>query len=587
MPVASADGVEIVPGLAVNLLAEDDEPSAIDAVVVSCDPETELCVVCTPDGEQRSIGGRRLRPIGTRRVSREEDAQLLAMLRTSGPGFIRFLAEQTTPELRVPSDMLVHTFVEQLEDWATDVDLAPFLAYPDRLERLARSVAQLALQVAATVKKWARAQGRCTGVLPCVGCNTPFDSGGCAHEGQPDKRKLPSKSGEMHTLSVLMALATRLLTWPLGPSSTELAAGQHALSILFVSDPPKGCATKAEQLAWIAACHASQAERHKASAAVLIELIDACSLTLPKVANHAAALLSVLLSRRPAVALSGLDATKAQTVLTKYNRQIFERVTCPCIVEQRFGVIHLLTVLPVMYHLGDWVEAKSVLSRSDLAASLVTLAINLLHELDHGDGSDLPPDDRIFPEFKLLGIESRALYGGAQPLLRRRPQSCAIAATFEAVGRWQHRGVDVSGALIPCRPPPAVAAQLSRAEIANYGERVSECVTEYLPHLRRLVKRVPEIAYALPLAEAIAEGRRPPLLDEGQGALLRFSLHAGMTCALPTCARTTRVAADGGDGAGTGEPLNRCAGGCKGLARYCCKEHQREHWPVHKHFCKR
>ena len=50
-----------------------------------------------------------------------------------------------------------------------------------------------------------------------------------------------------------------------------------------------------------------------------------------------------------------------------------------------------------------------------------------------------------------------------------------------------------------------------------------------------------------------------------------------MTCALRGCTRSS--AADGGD-------LKICSGGCGGLARYCCGEHQREHWRQHKRFCR-
>jgi len=31
-----------------------------------------------------------------------------------------------------------------------------------------------------------------------------------------------------------------------------------------------------------------------------------------------------------------------------------------------------------------------------------------------------------------------------------------------------------------------------------------------------------------------------------------------------------------------GKELMKCSGGCQGLARYCCREHQKAHWGRHK-----
>ena len=51
-----------------------------------------------------------------------------------------------------------------------------------------------------------------------------------------------------------------------------------------------------------------------------------------------------------------------------------------------------------------------------------------------------------------------------------------------------------------------------------------------------------------------------------------------MACALPGCERTEAV---------NGDKLRSCSGGCFGLSRYCCDEHQKAHWKQHRAFCKR
>lgn len=81
-----------------------------------------------------------------------------------------------------------------------------------------------------------------------------------------------------------------------------------------------------------------------------------------------------------------------------------------------------------------------------------------------------------------------------------------------------------------------------------------------------------------PIVEALAASAKPPL-PELDASLLRGPLHrVSLRCALPGC---------GAAACGDGRPLLRGSGGCQGLARYCCEEHQRVHWKDHKHWCRR
>jgi hypothetical protein len=79
--------------------------------------------------------------------------------------------------------------------------------------------------------------------------------------------------------------------------------------------------------------------------------------------------------------------------------------------------------------------------------------------------------------------------------MRARPCTFAMACLLEVQGRWQRRGVDVSGASVPCLPPPEIAARLSWREIVNYQERCADSWVEYLPNISSLVTGEPRLAY--------------------------------------------------------------------------------------------
>ena len=212
------------------------------------------------------------------------------------------------------------------------------------------------------------------------------------------------------------------------------------------------------------------------------------------------------------------------------------------------------------------------------------LSISLLHLLTNETESmgqiycprDAPPDQERFPELWGAQVSTGFCYGAGVELMRSRPTTFAMACLVEVQARWQSRGVDVSGATCPCRPPPDVAERLSERERANYRERLADTWMEYLPRLTCLVEELPQLEYLKPIAAALAAAMKPSVSKEL--ALLSGPIHSCIACALPGCNAMARA---------DGRPLQICSGGCGGLARYCCAEHQKAHWKQHKAFCQR
>ena len=462
----------------------------------------------------------------------------------------------------------LHNHVEDLSLWASDADIASVLAGP-QCEALVEAMIASALQVGKTCAENFRGRGPIR-VLRCNGCNTAYEGADCTHAEAPPRAPAPT-GGAWDNLAMLahntmlqMALVTSLLR-------SCSASEEEKLLDLLVEEAPAGIKTKD----WLM----QQMVQGKVFAPhALLGVIDNCQATLPKCAHLAVSLLSLMVSRRPAALMATMDPEPWAKSMLRYLGDVFDRIkVVPCIVEEVYGVSQLVNCIPLLYHLGDWAEASVVLARHGLPASLATLCINMLHEVHAGRAQDKPLDMARFPELSGARCAVRGLFGDSgATLLRNRPQTFAIAALIEVQGRWQRQGVEVSRSTCPCAPPDELAATMSATERASYVEEVGTMWCEYLPRLDEVIEGTPEIAFVRPIAAALASGRRPSLPNHDV-SLLRGPIHSHMTCALRGCMRTSAI-----DGGG----LKRCNGGCGGLARYCCAEHQRAHWKQHKHFCR-
>jgi hypothetical protein len=178
----------------------------------------------------------------------------------------------------------------------------------------------------------------------------------------------------------------------------------------------------------------------------LLGLLGNCSSTFRKVAHLTAAAMSLIVCRRPAVALSVMDGGALANALHLYLKGISHLVcNAECIVEERYGVLALNTVLPLLYQLSDWSDSSDFLLQSGLPTRLAMLMINILHSAS-GDYDrahllgDHPPDLEQLPE--LHGATQFAIApllleeGGGEAsswrleLLQSRPMSFAVACSI-------------------------------------------------------------------------------------------------------------------------------------------------------------
>ena len=104
-------------------------------------------------------------------------------------------------------------------------------------------------------------------------------------------------------------------------------------------------------------------------------------------------------------------------------------------------------------------------------------------------------------------------------VLRATPLSFAFGAALEVLARWEVHGVEVRKAQIPTRD--------------EKDETVATSVREYLLKFRRLVRnRVPKLAYALHIAEALASSA-PPAPAPVSAAVVAEAIAAAASKAIP------------------------------------------------------
>ena len=235
------------------------------------------------------------------------DAQMRQLLRDEAPpSFRAFLATLSTPASgNVHVSSFNHLQAERLELWAkpeevdawlTDMSGDGLLQRIQFLQGLTASTMALGM-----LSEHAPYPSVC--VCPCIGCSHPYDAGGCQHAESAPLAFLraplrgPQKelAEALHASLLHMSLCVSLLNWKGGEGAASLL---ESLS----EEAPEGTKTGD----WVMGCIAG-GSGWRCSLLPLLGIVDNCCRTFPKAAHTATALLSLVVSRRPAPSLCLLD----------------------------------------------------------------------------------------------------------------------------------------------------------------------------------------------------------------------------------------------------------------------------------------
>ncbi|KAL7544176.1 hypothetical protein ACHAWF_007549 [Thalassiosira exigua] len=482
---------------------------------------------------------------------------------------------------------LAHIQSENLEWWVTKEEVSELLNDDERLGQLVGEFASKCLSLGMTCQSH-NAQlvaNNSIFVNPgCPGCNNPYDAGGCQHVGSPNRLPMlnPDVNKLVHETLVMLSVINYLLVEDHLNSTNKLAL-KLAVKIEdgFSPDPMLNVGREVPPIT------------------LVLGLMDNCSRAFPKVAHYAAGLLSLLIVTNPASAFSCLDGKTFADSTYNYFGEVFGLVhNSECMVEEYFGVVAYLNILPALYHFGMWNEAKSSRMFNVVVAIFVSITLNICHGTTSGvsdDDAELadldvisdPPRDlqnlpemlsaKVFWESLLLVRDETTGPSSSNrhrprprdwriKLLHDRTRTFAVLAGIEVLGWWSAKGIDLSRANVPVSRGPA-------------GE-ISDFLRESLPRIRLLIRGSTQNEELSPYIErmvaSLLNKRRPKVPSASTSLLHGPFYYDSRRCGL--CHKTESE---------VGHVLLICGGGCCGLEQYCSKKHQRADWKKHKFWCKK
>ena len=494
---------------------------------------------------------------------------------------------------RNKNPMIVHLQAENLELWVTGEEISELLKDEERLGQMVGEFTSNMLELGVYCQNHNKRLGYRNSIFvnsSCIGCNNPYDAGGCRHEGSPNRLPMldPEVNKIVHETILMLSVINYLLVQDHMNKTNRLA--------LMLCKQEDG---------WSYSNWEENIGIESPPITYILRLYANCSHAFPKVSQYAAGMLSLLICTNPASAFSCLDGKAFVDATFEYTSEMFRLVhNNECLIEEYSGVVAFLNILPALYHFGMWNEAKSSHLFNLFVASFASIISNIafgatlgVRSRDGGaDAADLnaitdPPRNledsrssaKVFWESLLLVKDDDQLTSDDEQyhllssnpnlcrewrikLLHDSPRTFAVMAGIEVMGWWSSKGIDFTRAAIPVDDGPA--------------EAISDSLEDDLPRIRLLIRGSPRKDLISPYIERIAaaimknkKAKRPsPRSSLLHGPFYYDSRRCGL------CHKTEKE---------VGHNLLSCAGGCQGLEQYCCREHQKQDWNKHKFWCKR
>ena len=483
----------------------------------------------------------------------EQDPRFIALVRKIRPCRIEDLWESSLTccsNVAGALDDARHILAENLESWASNEEIDDFLSDDARLQKMLDLMAKFAETVGKECEnnKMTEKEGIVFVPMGCAGCSTPHDA---SLVSSTEKVKLIQCEyyGPLHICIIIMTVVGQLLT---RKNSDKLLM---IMSKDTREDHYLNIAGSQEEIV-----NAYRSKPGEYTLAMLIGLIDNCH-CFPKACHLAAGILSLIICRRPATSLHLVNEF-ILVAFCKYLRLVQDSTSSNRVVENYYGIVALLNVLPALYQFAGWREYHhdNILSYRTVIANLRTIVCIICHNLVHKGDIDSKPSLENFPEMEnvepliipLLVIEEDTEH---DPTWRKdyfasNPKSFAVIACVELLGWWNHKGIKISR---------------------------SNTIKKYKDDILEWSRNIPKLGYIEPILNALCKNEKAPKPSSSKSLLYGPLIHAFRRCGLPTCRKTVTE---------TGNALFLC-NGCDGMEQYCSKAHQKQHWKTHKFFCKR
>ncbi len=449
-----------------------------------------------------------------------------------------------------------HLFARDLFIWATESEIEELLYNEQELKNVTFNLLN---NMAALGQRAERnnlsAQHGLVLVPPCTGCSNPCDAGFSTCGGD---RRLQRVTHDpiLHKAIIQCTVLSQLLTH----EKSDL------LCTIVSKEFPSSVRSYEERFIYID--EKMKEGDPQGFLPCLVANFD--NLTcFPKLCHVSGGLLSLIVARRPAASFDILGELMFHISITKYI-QAFLPLICNnnCIVDEYFGIVAYLNILPLLYMMGSWKAIRRLPEFNNIAKLLIHVIENVCYQITEPNGDrehDARPDLEKLPETRSaqILIEPLERRTWRKELLTKHPLSFLVIAGIEVLGWFSHSGVNFNNVYIEM----------------NTGEKpdIPEALGDFKEKYYELIGRVKEYEYIKPILDALIDRKKAPVPDCKLSLLNGPLLDSCKRCALPTCRKSKKD---------IGFPLSRCAGNCAGLVYYCCKEHQKAHWKYHKNFCK-
>jgi hypothetical protein len=228
-----------------------------------------------------------------------------------------------------------HLLADHLDLWASSNEISDLLLDNDRLQNLVNQLYESSVFIGQFCQARPSSESPLVLVVAsCDQCNTPYDLGSCQHPNSPPRTTLiePQVSVHVHLTVITLSIIANLLT----------KSNADKLVLLLTRERPGSVITQTQLMEWL---QEGLVSKKPYVLPALVGLIDNCSNAFPKAGQLAAGVVSLIICRRPAVALAMLDADMFITSATQYLEKVFMLVhNSECAVEQYFGITAFLNI---------------------------------------------------------------------------------------------------------------------------------------------------------------------------------------------------------------------------------------------------
>lgn len=271
----------------------------------------------------------------------------------------------------------------------------------------------------------------------------------------------------------------------------------------------------------------------------------------PLLAQNIAALLSLLIMRRPATVLACLlhDQFICGIIehLNRINSQSFQDLSAQSV---RFSVLSYLNIFPTLWHMTPMSAAQIV--KFELEADVANLMMRWASQAGkamacarggcHCYLIDNPMDYNLEHAFFLWECPVREFFVDPN-MVYDHPLRLAFVATVELLTKWKQWGISIAKHL--------------------HDEDNPQLLPQLMGVMESLSEMEPTLAHGYPLFKDLLENTN---CTEEYTSVVRAAKQ--IRCHYPNCHKK--------------KGLQACSG-CS-TAFYCCVEHQTKHWKMHKSF---